>query len=246
MSIYAAGDTHIPIDISKLNSKNFPEQKNMTKNDYIIVLGDFGLLWKNEIDATEKYWLLWLNNKNFTTLFLDGNHENHRRLYSGKLASEIIDMDGCYHDEYVIEKKFGGYVGRISPSIYHLRRGEVYTINNKKFFVMGGAHSIDKYNRIDRVSWWKEEEPNMKEFNYGLDNLNIHNNSVDYILAHTAPMSILLKYIDKYWSCKSTERFLEHIITLVSFKEFYCGHVHMDIDCGDKYHLLYNKLSIIK
>ena len=43
--IFLTGDTHIPIDISKLNSKNFPEGKNLTKDDYVIVLGDFGLLW---------------------------------------------------------------------------------------------------------------------------------------------------------------------------------------------------------
>ena len=28
----------------------------------------------------EKYWLDWLDKKPFTTLFIDGNHENHDRL----------------------------------------------------------------------------------------------------------------------------------------------------------------------
>ena len=46
--IYITGDTHIPLDISKLNTTNFPEQKDMTKNDYLIILGDFGLYWKND------------------------------------------------------------------------------------------------------------------------------------------------------------------------------------------------------
>ena len=48
--IYITGDTHIPIDIAKLNEYNFPMQKNLTKNDYVIICGDFGGVW----DASEK------------------------------------------------------------------------------------------------------------------------------------------------------------------------------------------------
>ena len=43
MKIYVTGDTHIPIDISKLNMREFPEQKELTREDYVIILGDFGL-----------------------------------------------------------------------------------------------------------------------------------------------------------------------------------------------------------
>ena len=53
--IYLTGDTHIPIDIDKLSRKSFPEQKQLTRDDFIIVLGDFGLLWRE--DKTYHYWL---------------------------------------------------------------------------------------------------------------------------------------------------------------------------------------------
>ena len=36
--IYITGDTHIPVDIQKLSSKRFPQQKDMTKNDYVIII----------------------------------------------------------------------------------------------------------------------------------------------------------------------------------------------------------------
>ena len=78
--IYLTGDTHIPLDVSKLNAKNFPEQKNLTCQDYVIVLGDFGLLWHK--NKTYKYWLDILSKKNFTLLWLDGNHENHEWINS--------------------------------------------------------------------------------------------------------------------------------------------------------------------
>ena len=242
--IYGTGDTHTPIDIKKLNSKNFPEEKTMTKNDYVIIMGDFGLWWKNNTDKTEIYWTDWLNNKNFTTLFVDGNHENHFRLLSGMTAPEIIEANLSLprYKEYTIEEKFGGYVGRISDSIYHLRRGEIYIIEGKKFFVMGGAYSIDKINRIEGISWWKEEEPNNKEIYYGLDNLKNHNNQVDYILGHTAPGSILEQIYpgvnEKY---DYTSRFFDHIRTLVRYDQFYCGHWHEDIDYH-KYHFLFRRV----
>ena len=72
--IFVTGDTHIPIDIEKLGEKLFPEQKAMTRNDYVIVCGDFGGIW----DKSERHakWLKWLSERPYTLLFADGNHEN--------------------------------------------------------------------------------------------------------------------------------------------------------------------------
>ena len=72
--IYITGDIHgNPI---RFSTPYFPEQKEMTKNDYVIICGDFGLVWDYKGEShQEKYLLDWLNEKPFTTLFLDGNHE---------------------------------------------------------------------------------------------------------------------------------------------------------------------------
>lgn len=35
--IFLTGDTHNSTDIKKLNIENFKEQKDLTKNDYLIV-----------------------------------------------------------------------------------------------------------------------------------------------------------------------------------------------------------------
>ncbi|WP_368041519.1 metallophosphoesterase family protein [Bittarella massiliensis (ex Durand et al. 2017)] len=71
--IFITGDTHG--DFTRFSSENFPEQKRMNKEDFVIICGDFGGLW----DGTRKehYWLDWLENKPFTTLFVSGNHENY-------------------------------------------------------------------------------------------------------------------------------------------------------------------------
>ena len=169
--IYITGDTHIPIDIVKLNNYRFPEQKNLTKNDYVLILGDCGICWGNYEE--ELYWRENLKNRNFTTLFIDGNHENFNLL-----------------KKYKVKKWNGGKVHFINDSIIHLMRGQVFIIENLKFFTMGGATSIDKHHRIEGKSWWPEEMPSNKEFNEGMNNLNKHNWEVDYVLTHAAPDAI--------------------------------------------------------
>ena len=73
--IYITGDTHG--NVTRLSMDNFPEQKTFTdqNKNYVIICGDFGLVWNYLTEtSSEKYWLNWLENKKFTTLFVDGNH----------------------------------------------------------------------------------------------------------------------------------------------------------------------------
>ena len=110
--IYVTGDTHANIDIAKLNTTKFPQQKELTKNDFVIICGDFGLCWDGS--HREMWWQDWLTAKNFTTLWIDGNHENFDMLY-----------------QFPLIDKFGGKVREIAPDIYHLDRGQVLTIERK-------------------------------------------------------------------------------------------------------------------
>ena len=111
--VYVTGDCHA--NFHKFSTKRFPDQKEMTKDDIVIVCGDFGI-WNN--DHEERYWLQWLNEKPFTTVFVDGNHENFDRLYS---------------DEFQTIDFHGGKAQRIRNRIYHLLRGEVYEFEGKTF-----------------------------------------------------------------------------------------------------------------
>ena len=47
--IYITGDCHA--EFHKLNKENFPEQKEMTKEDYVIICGDFGGVWDAEQES---------------------------------------------------------------------------------------------------------------------------------------------------------------------------------------------------
>lgn len=220
--IYVTGDTHADIDIGKLSTTKFPQQKSLTKEDYLIVCGDFGLVWDGS--RREIYWQDWLTDKNFTTLWVDGNHENFDILY-----------------EFPLIDKFGGKVREIAPGIFHLDRGQVLTIDDKKIFVMGGARSHDKVYRKEHISWWKEEMPSNEEMERAIAALDENNWTVDYVLTHCAPRTIQTMIADWYENDPLVS-FLERVRVDLNFKRWYFGHYHIDRQLNEQFVALYNKV----
>lgn len=221
--IYLTGDTHIPLDIEKLSVKNFPEQKNMTRNDYVIVLGDFGLLWQR--NKTYLYWLDILSKKNFTLLWLDGNHENFDWL-----------------EELPVEEWNGGQVHTLADNIIHLMRGNVFQIKDRSFFVLGGAPSIDKERRIEGISWWPREEISRQEAEQALTKLEEIDYTVDYVLTHTCPKILIQEMFGLHSVVNSyTESFLDEIAPRIKCKKWFFGHWHEEREYKN-YCCLYNSI----
>ncbi len=223
--IYITGDTHIPIDIQKLSSKLFPEQKKMTKGDYVIICGDFGGLWDGGNE--EKYWVKWLKDKNFTTLFVDGNHENF------SLLNSLPVMDFA-----------GGKVHRVEEGVYHLMRGEIYNLEGKNFFTFGGAASHDRAYRTEGKNWWSEELPSTAEYEYGLENLKSHNFFVDYIITHCAPADVQ-NMIAAHYKQSELTAFLQEIKAKTTYTHWYFGHYHRDIALDEKHTVVFEKKILL-
>lgn len=220
--IYITGDTHIPVDIQKLSTKRFPKQKEMTKDDYVIICGDFGGVWNGSNE--EKYWLKWLKNKNFTTLFIDGNHENFEMLYNLPTV------------------EFGGGIAhKVDDGIYHLSRGEAYSFNGKKFFVFGGASSHDKEYRTEGKNWWAAEMPSEQEYKFAEKNLKKNNYKFDFVITHSAPTSIQKEVAPTYEINNLTE-FLEVVKKNVVCKKWFFGHYHKDVEINEKFTALFDKI----
>lgn len=219
--IFVTGDTHIPIDISKINTKNFPQQKIMTKEDYLIICGDFGVIWDGS--NQDKYWLKWLKERNFTTLFVDGNHENFDLLYN-----------------YPVKQFNGGNVHKINDSVYHLMRGQIYRIEDKTFFTMGGAESHDRLH-FEGQGWWELEIPTDKEINTAFRNLNKANYKVDYIITHSAP-DIIQDMIYRDYTHNKLTNFLNIVNEQCEFNGWYFGHYHKDEVITNKHRAMFNSI----
>ena len=224
--IYITGDTHIPVDISKLSTKRFPAQKNLCAEDYVIICGDFGGLWDHS--SEEQYWLKWLNKKKFTTLFVDGNHENYKML----------------NEEFPIIQFCGGNAHRINEKLFHLMRGQVFHINNKKIFTMGGASSLDRAVRKEWKNWWTQEMPSPDEYQTAMNNLNAVDWKVDYVVTHCSPNSIERQIRPEYEENELT-CFFEKIKEMLEFKRWFFGHYHVDKIVDDRYFCLFETIHEI-
>lgn len=206
--------------LSSADTKEVVHQKN------ICIDRDFPFI-------DEEYWLKWLSKKPWTTLFVDGNHENFDRLKN-----------------YPITEKWGGKVQKIYDKVYHLMRGEIYTIEGKKIFTFGGALSHDKMYRREGISWWEDELPSKEECECAMANLKSVEDTIDIIITHDAPKSIARRYgydrvdMSQVYATDKEDitAFLEHISHFVNYKQWYCGHYHMDFDDSDSFHFLYQTI----
>ena len=247
--IFVTGDTHGDW-MHRLNMDSFPEQKEMTKDDYVIVCGDFGI-WDNS--KRENYNLDWLDTRNFTTLFIDGNHSNF----------DILN-------NLLVEEWHGGNVSFIRDSVIHLKRGQVFEIDGKKFFTFGSASSHDiqdgildpndfdeheefrktwkkwdkqgKMFRVKGISWWSEELPNQDEMNDGIANLEEHDWKVDYIITHSPPASVIALLGHGLYEQDVLTEYLEEIRCNTEYKRHFMGHMHINKALNDKDILLYEQI----
>lgn len=209
------GDTHGILEINKLSAF----VNVLGEEDYLVVLGDFGLLWSEKDDDIQKeslQWLSWLEQQSFTTLFIDGNHENFHILNS-----------------YPIEMWNGGKVHKINSKVIHLMRGQVFKIDGYTYFTMGGASFIDRYRRIEKVDWWQEEMPSDEEYNEALCNLDKCDWRVNFVLTHSAPNHIL-PLIGQHMQKDKLTCFLESISDDLDFDCWFFGHFHTDSCFKDK------------
>ncbi|MCI6431590.1 MAG: metallophosphoesterase family protein [Oliverpabstia sp.] len=246
--IYITGDCHR--NFERFNTRNFPEQKEMTKDDYVLICGDFGGIWNKDTENKEETWLLdWLDCKTFTTLFVDGNHENFDRLYA-----------------YPVEEWHGGKIHKIRPSVLHLMRGQVFEIAEKKVFTFGGAssHDIDggilesddpdfkkKKRKLDKgwvpyrinhLSWWEQELPSAEEMNEGYKNLLDNDNTVDFIVSHCCASGTLASFSNGTYKEDILTEYFEEIRQKVKFKKWFFGHYHDNKNVSAQEILLYEQI----
>ena len=183
MRLIITGDTHgdpvkrfrTVMDSIKVSEDT---EYTFTKNDLMAVVGDFGVIWGPDTPKQrriENRILDELEAIPFTTVFIDGNHENFDRLLA-----------------FPEEERFGGKVGVLRPSVLHLKqRGHVYDFGGMKTWCFGGGISIDKILRREGNSWWAEEEPSKEEYEYGISQLAANGWRVDIVLTHAAPTRAL-------------------------------------------------------
>ena len=228
MAVFLTGDTHGSTDFAKIRVFDAVASV-LSRDDCLIILGDFGLVWSDPASNEERELLDWLEERPWTTLFLDGNHENFDML-----------------DALPIEELYGGRVQRVREHVIRLMRGERYEIDEHSFFVCGGGHSVDKDWRTPHRSWWPQEVPDAAE-RERIAAAAASCGEVDYVLTHCPPTGQYERYRARYprfWGPHDeyTDWLEEHIEGVVAYKRWFFGHLHMDLPLDEPHTCLYNEV----
>lgn len=205
--IYITGDTHG--DVDRLSPSKL---KSLKEGDTLIICGDFGFIWDNS--KKEQKIIKQLGKRKYNICFIDGTHENFSLL-----------------NNYEVSEWNGGKVHKIYDNLYHLLRGQVYTIGGKTVFTMGGGESPDIDIRTDENGWSKEEIPTQEELLEGAQNLEKHNYAVDIIVTHEPPMRIKgFLQLKDYDNLRVTalNAYFEELSDSCTFQKWFFGSMHMD------------------
>lgn len=220
--IYVTGDIHG--DITRFNDKEF---RRIKAGDHLIICGDFGFLWDGsdeERKALEK-----LAKKKYTIMFVDGSHENFDMLAQAKLT-----------------RYKGGYVHKIADNIYHMMRGEVFEIEGKTIFAMGGGESYDREMRVEGKTWWRNEIPSREELANGAENLDDIDCAVDLIITHEAPAKtkeFLKLKTNETVKITPLNNYLDQIALNIRYKHWYFGSLHLDIPITNNMTAVFKELE---
>ena len=202
--IFVTGDTHG--DYEAFSDRSLRQLK---KGDKLIITGDFGFVWdhsKEELKSLSR-----LAKKKFDILFVDGAHENF------DLLREYPEVD-----------LYCGKGYKLSSNIYLLKRGEVYLIDGKTVFALGGGRAPHDEGYEDTPSM-----PTDEELKYAVDSIQAHHRKIDLIITHEAPASVK-KLIDKSAAINDLNIFLDTVMHNTAYGAWYFGSLHEDRKVSEK------------
>lgn len=202
--IYVTGDIHGDYDALSERQLN-----KLKKGDKLIVTGDFGFIWdnsKNELNNLKK-----LAKKKYDILFVEGAHENFEKLR-----------------EYPEADLYQGKGYKIERNIYCLKRGEIYTIDGKSVFALGGG--LPPYE--DEPQQDSPSMPTDDELKYAVDNIQDHHRRVDLIITHEAPASVK-RMIDRSATVNDLNIFLDTVMKNTRYGKWFFGALHQDRAVSD-------------
>ena len=247
MSILLSGDFHNGVcgEMEYLTKDYLIKKYSRELYDEIschIILGDGGFLWPGQ-QGREASIFKTLAERPFPILCVYGNHEP----VLGRPDLPEVDIG-------IGEKVIAANESK--PLVAYLKRGKVYHIENRKFLVLGGALSIDKYRRQPNISWWKNEYWT-KEEEAGLFALLEEDRNFDYVLSHTGPNRIneivfyqlpgidIMKFTDRVAALN------DKIDAKITCKQWFCGHWHHTLYYYDEelkrgYQYLYEDTALMR
>ena len=221
--IYITGDIHGDIN----QFKEIMGKVTCKLENTLIVLGDLGVNYF--LNKNDKKFKNVISQYNINLFVIRGNHDANPAN-----VNNIKEVE-----------KYGniGYMEEYYPNIFYAKNGEVYTIENNTFLVLGGAYSVDKWYRLEKGYKWFSDEQMTEEEKEKFLNKNIK--KVDTILSHTCPYGnmpkhLFLTQIDQSTVDNSMEIFLDKVKLNIEYKNWFFGHFHANEIIEQNMYMLYD------
>lgn len=228
---FITGDKHRNFE----SVKSFCRDMNTRRKDVLIILGDAGFNYYEDIrdDKLKKE----ISELNITLFCLHGNKENRPQNIGTYGLRSFCGGKVYYEPKY--------------PNIFFAIDGEIYTFEGKKYMVVGGAHSVDKLRCLEEDKpFWEDEMPDDKTKSKVEQALKNENNDIFGMMTHTCPIDYLptemfmlkrqnaaikrktkkakSKKLFKPDIDRSTEEWLGKIEKNLNYEVWFCGHYHID------------------
>ena len=228
--IYLTGDTHGRFD----RIFTFCEKRNTSREDILIILGDAGINYYlgNRADRLKDR----LQSLPITLFCIHGNHEQR------PFAIDSYRETDWHGGKVYAEPQY--------PFLLFAKDGEIYDLDGKKAVAIGGAYSVDKFDRLIRhIAWYDNEQPSQEIKAYVESQLEKAGWRVDYVLSHTVPLKyepveVFLPMIDQSEVDKSTEIWLDEIEEKLSYRRWYSGHYHTS-KTVDRLRILFEDYAVL-
>lgn len=205
--VYITGDIHG--DLSRLSPEKL---KFMKTHDTLIICGDFGFIWDDS--KNEDKILRNLGKRKYNICFVDGTHENF------EILNKFPTEDFCE-----------GKARNITGNLYHLMRGQIYTIEGMKVFTMGGGELPEAEFRHEDEDTEHPELPTKEELLSAVSRLEQVNFDVDLIITHEPPSKtreFLLMQKYEQFSVTALNAFLDELAVQCKYKKWFFGSMHTD------------------
>ena len=227
---FVTGDTHgqVLFRLSQINAGKYAASQTA-----LIILGDAGInFYLNKTDMNLKRNI---QNTGYTVYCVRGNHEER---------PENLGYIEHWYDENV-----KGYVMYEPdyPNIKYFEDGNAYEICGKSVLVIGGAYSVDKWYRLNRVGvtskldkdylnprktgWFPDEQ--LLDWEMTTIEKEHFGKHYDVILTHTCPISweptdLFLSGLDQSSVDKTMELWLDKVKQNIDWSIWLFGHYHDD------------------
>ena len=199
----------------------------------IIILGDAGFNFY--LDKKDERTKAKVNQTGYKIYCVRGNHEARPQDIPSMIKAYDSNVDGIV------------YMEESYPNIRYFLDFGIYTINNYKCAIIGGAYSVDKYWRLQRAGitsktdpdwfnpkrtgWFYNEQLSLEEMDAAT--ALFKGRTVDFVFSHTCPISweptdLFLGSINQSTVDKSTEIWLDEIKDILNWSIWCFGHFHAD------------------